>query len=373
MPRKLSSLFSSKSPSAPIGVSLTSIGGDGKDNPAFIMEPKANGSVTSDQSVPASRPLPYSNGSATQGNPGGTADHRLISVIADNNILTHRNAHNAANIGGAAGNGSALPIAPSGSPDGKVPSSQPSPEAVKTDGVEMKKSINLLHMIAILVSVTGHSSIFIAPSSILAQAGSIGGALVVWLLGGLIHLGQALCFAELGTMFPGAGGPYAYTMKAFGPLMAFLILWGYTVLIAGPFWAFLARTAAVYILRPAFPDCTSADVDTATSVLAGWIIVTFVLLNCVYMKYVTKVQTLLTSSKLIVLLIIIAAGIYYLAKGETDNFQDPFEDTAQEPGQFALAIFYATFAYGGWQVMTTMLAEVKDPSRSVGQLRMDND
>ncbi|GFO22090.1 Y+l amino acid transporter 2 [Plakobranchus ocellatus] len=81
------------------------------------------------------------------------------------------------------------------------------------------------------------------------------------------------------------------------------------------------------------------------------------------MKYVTKVQTLLTSSKLIVLLIIIAAGIYYLAKGETDNFQDPFEDTAQEPGQFALAIFYATFAYGGWQVMTTMLAEVKDPSR----------
>lgn len=41
-----------------------------------------------------------------------------------------------------------------------------------------------------------------------------------------------------------------------------------------------------------------------------------VILNCVYMKYVTKVQTLLSGSKLLVLLLIIGAGIYNLAKGK---------------------------------------------------------
>lgn len=95
--------------------------------------------------------------------------------------------------------------------------------------------------------------------------------MIVWLIGGLINLGMALCFAELGTMFPKAGGPYSYTMKSFGPLMGFLIMWGYTVLIAGPFWAFLAYTAALYIVKPVFPNCTTGQIDTAVNLLAGWI------------------------------------------------------------------------------------------------------
>ncbi|KAH9504445.1 Large neutral amino acids transporter small subunit 2 [Bulinus truncatus] len=229
--------------------------------------------------------------------------------------------------------------------------------------VEMKRSINLLHCTAIMVAVTGHSSIFVSPSSIMAETGSVGSALIVWLIGGLINVGTALCFAELGTMYPKAGGPYSYTMKSFGPLMGFLIMWGYTVLIAGPFWAFLANTAALYIVKPGFPNCLSGDVKTAVNILAGWIMITLVVLNCVYMKYVTKVQTLLSASKILVLLIIIVSGIYNLAIGRTENFEAPFENTTREPGRFAVAIFYSIFSYGGWQVMTTLLEEVKDPSR----------
>ncbi|CAL1531267.1 unnamed protein product, partial [Lymnaea stagnalis] len=168
-----------------------------------------------------------------------------------------------------------------GLPDGTgvLPSSdEPTPNGNGIPGlrkqvstVEMKKSINLLHCTAIMVAVTGHSSIFVSPSSILAQTGSIGASLLVWLIGGLINVGTALCFAELGTMYPKAGGPYSYAMKSFGPLMGFLMMWGYTVLIAGPFWAFLANTAALYIVKPAFPDCLADDVKTAVNILAGWI------------------------------------------------------------------------------------------------------
>jgi len=141
----------------------------------------------------------------------------------------------------------------------------------KDGGVQMKKSLNLFHCIAIMVAVTGHSSVFISPSNILRTTGSVGGALVVWLIGGLINMMLALCFAELGTMLPKAGGPYAYVMKTFGPLPGFLIMWGYVVLIAGPFWAFLAYTAALYIIQPVFQSCEQATPDNAVKLLAGWI------------------------------------------------------------------------------------------------------
>lgn len=139
----------------------------------------------------------------------------------------------------------------------------------KEAGVQLKKSINLLHCTAIMIAVTGHSSVFISSSAILKTTGSIGISLVVWLVGGLINLMLALCFAELGTMLPKAGGPYAYVMRVFGPMPGFLTMWGYVVLIAGPFWAFLAYTAALYIIKPVFPDCDAPS--QAVKLLAGWI------------------------------------------------------------------------------------------------------
>ncbi|XP_071086493.1 cystine/glutamate transporter-like [Haliotis cracherodii] len=244
--------------------------------------------------------------------------------------------------------------------DPKPSSSSPAPAAPT-----LKKSINLLHCTAIMVAVTGHSSVFISPGSILGSTGSIGAALIVWLVGGLINMGLALCFAELGTMFPHAGGPYAYVLKTFGPLPGFLIMYGYVVLIAGPFWAFLAYTAALYIVKPAFPDCETETVELGVKLLAGWIMITMVALNCTFMKFVTKVQTLLSSTKILALLIIISGGIAMLVQGKRDNFENVFEGTTQEPGEFAVSIFYAIFSYGGWQVMTSLTEEVKNPGRDL--------
>lgn len=34
--------------------------------------------------------------------------------------------------------------------------------------------------------------------------------------------------------------------------------------------------------------------------------------------------------------------------GETESFENIFEGTTQEPGEFAVAIFYSIFSYGGW-------------------------
>ncbi|XP_071094775.1 cystine/glutamate transporter-like [Haliotis cracherodii] len=241
----------------------------------------------------------------------------------------------------------------------RKPSEPPSPPPT------LKKSINLFHCIAILVAVTGNSSIFISPGAIIGSAGSIGAALVVWLVGGLINMGLALCYTELATMFPCAGGQYAYVLNVLGPLPGFLMLYGYVIFVVGPSWAFLAYTSALYIMKPLFPDCATENVELGIKLLAGWILVTVVVLNCTFMRFVTKVQTFLSMTKVLALLIIISGGIAMLVQGKTDNFENLFADTSKEPGELAISVFYTSFAYGGWQTIMTLAEEVKDPGRDL--------
>lgn len=140
----------------------------------------------------------------------------------------------------------------------------------RPQAIQMKRTISLVHCVAILFALTGHVSVFTTPKSILQYTGSIGLSLVVWLCGGLVNLCLALCFTELATMLPKAGGPYAYVMHVFGPLPAFLFCWACFLLIAGPFWAYSAYTAVIYITRPFYPDCEPPEI--ATKLLAAWII-----------------------------------------------------------------------------------------------------
>ncbi|XP_061188388.1 large neutral amino acids transporter small subunit 2-like [Saccostrea echinata] len=237
---------------------------------------------------------------------------------------------------------------------------------IETKEIRMKRSINLLHCVAVLVAVTGHISIFISPSVIFSTVGSIGLTVIVWVFAGLLNISVCLCFVELATVFPSAGGPYAYVTNAFGGLSGFIIMWGYTILIIGPFWAYLCYTASVYILKPFFPlGCEPPAVGV--KILGAWILTTLVVLNCIYMKYVTKVQTFLTASKVVCLILIITLGAVVLSRGhETkSNFEDIFENTSTEPGSIALGIFYSLFVYGGWQIVCGLMEEVKDPSRDI--------
>ena len=168
--------------------------------------------------------------------------------------------------------------------DSTQSSTQKTTETPKeNDEIKLKKSISLLSCSAILMAVTGHVSIFVSPSAILVASGSVGASIIIWLVGGVINMTQALCFAELGTVFPKAGGPYAYVLKTFGPLPGFLILWGYLILIAGPFWAFLGHTAALYLLKPAFPNCSPPE--TGVRLLAGWIICEFIIVLLLFVSH----------------------------------------------------------------------------------------
>ena len=105
----------------------------------------------------------------------------------------------------------------SGSPDSSETPTIKSPSLLRALGPGMA--------IAIVVGNVIGSGIFAKPGRIAAEAGRFDLIIAVWIVGGLLCLLGALCFAELATMLPHAGGLYVYLREAYGKLTAFLFGW----------------------------------------------------------------------------------------------------------------------------------------------------
>src|SRR5262252_4771371 len=104
---------------------------------------------------------------------------------------------------------------------------------------------------ALIVGFVIGSGIFRSPSRVALEAGSARMALLAWAVGGAIALCGSLSLAELGAMFPRAGGVYVFLYEAYGPAVAFLKGWVH--LVVGPAaWSAVALVFADYA-RTFFP------------------------------------------------------------------------------------------------------------------------
>lgn len=150
-----------------------------------------------------------------------------------------------------------------------TPSSETSSSA-PSETVKLKRTLGLFSGVTLILGTIVGSGIFVSPKGVLDESGSVGLALVIWTLCGVICLIGALCFAELGTVITKSGGMYAYIHEAFGDFTAFLYLWLSLWVIFPAANAVIALTCAQYLLYPLFPGCTAPD--AATRLIAAAVI-----------------------------------------------------------------------------------------------------
>lgn len=139
--------------------------------------------------------------------------------------------------------------------------------AHRREGATLTKEMGLVDGVTFVVGAIIGSGIFISPGVVLENSGSAGVSIVCWSLGMVIAIAGALCYIEVGLLFPKTGGEYIYLREAYsfnkknaaldflGSLLAFLYTWT-SCLIRPAGMAVITLTSAKYLLKPFFIDST---------------------------------------------------------------------------------------------------------------------
>jgi len=251
--------------------------------------------------------------------------------------------------------------------NGDAPSSlSASKKAVDGKGLKLEKSINLFSGITIIVGSIIGSGIFVSPTGVLVNCGSVGLSLVVWVMCGVFSLFGAYCYAELGTMITKSGGDYAYVFEAFGPFYAFLRMWVECLVIKPTLTAIQGLTFATYVVEPFFQDCEKPTMAINLLAVVSIMLLTFA--NCRSVRLAARIQDISTIAKTFALVVIIITGIVRLAQGYTLNFAQPFTksiDNEVSVGTVALATYSGLFAYIGWNYLNMVMEEFQKPERNL--------
>jgi basic amino acid/polyamine antiporter, APA family len=223
----------------------------------------------------------------------------------------------------------------------------------------LPRVLGLRQLTYIVIGTVIGSGIFVVPGVVLRQSGgSIGVALLVWLVGGILSLLGALTYAELGAMHPQAGGLYVYIRDGFGRFPAFLFGWTLFFVISSGSVATLAVAGASYLgqLIPLDPFRTKLAAVAMIAVIA--------IINVRGTRESAKVQDWTTLLKIIGILLM--SGLFLLrgrGLGSTVPVWPETLSTSVLSG-FGLAMIGTLWAYEGWQYVTYSAGEARDPQRT---------
>jgi len=214
-------------------------------------------------------------------------------------------------------------------------------------------SLSLWDAVSIIVGIVVGVSIFKVPKSIFENVSSPLEGLVAWGLGAVVAVCGALTYAELATMHRRTGGEYVYLSRAYGPGLGFLFGWAQ---LTGVFSGSIGTMAYV------FADYAIVLLNWDASAGVGLALFSVLLLTTLHIlgvKTSTTVQNVLTLSKLIGLVMLLAVG---LLAGSSESL------TTKMPaggGGFGLAMVFILYAYGGWNDAAMVSAEIHNAKRNV--------
>ncbi|HXE30946.1 MAG TPA: amino acid permease [Terriglobales bacterium] len=221
----------------------------------------------------------------------------------------------------------------------------------------LRKELNLFDAVALVVGTIIGSGIFLIPSSIATQLHALWAVLLVWGVGGLLTVCGALSLAELGAMYPAAGGICTYLRQAYGPVPAFLYAWSLLLMIH------TGSIAAVSIGFGLYAGQVFALGPVAQKAVCIGCILGLTAINYLGIRSGKWVQNLIVVAKVGglagMMLLLFATGtrpIHLLAPASGGGH-------AFTAAGFGVALVAVLFAYEGWHVISFAAAEMKQPKR----------
>ncbi|HEX7006036.1 MAG TPA: amino acid permease [Alphaproteobacteria bacterium] len=223
--------------------------------------------------------------------------------------------------------------------------------------------LSVLDTVAIVVGIVVGAGIFKMPSLVAAQAaGSAGHVILAWVVGGAVSLIGALCYAELASAFPNAGGEYHFLTRAYGRSLGFLFAWARMVIIQTGSIALLAYVFGDYAasVLPLGPEGPAIFAVLAVAALTG--------LNLAGLRHSATTQDLLVCVTITGLLAIVVVGFSLESAPAAPAAQAGGESPAGfSASGFGLAMVFVLLTYGGWNEAAYISAELRDVRRNMAR------
>ena len=226
---------------------------------------------------------------------------------------------------------------------------------------ELRRSLGLGTATSVVVANMIGTGIFTTTGLMLARLESGWLVLLCWTLGGVLAVCGALCYAELSTMMPRAGGEYVYLHEIYGPRAAFLTGWtSFFVGFSAPIAATGVACAAYLTAAGVLPETWAAEKGTALA-----IVLTLTAVHYRGVRLGVPVQNLLTGLKLLLLGGLVLVG-FLAGRGNWEHFaaSSDFWLPARW-SQLGIAMLWVMFAYSGWNASAYLAEELKTPGRNL--------
>ena len=218
---------------------------------------------------------------------------------------------------------------------------------------QLKQTLGLFDVVAIIVGIVIGSGIFKLPGMVANSSSSGTVFMLVWLAGGVMSIIGALCYAELASTYPNAGGDYYFINRAYGKGMSFLFAWARMSVIQTGSIAFLGFfigdfLTGVYTLG-----------EYSSSIYALITVIGLTVVNIFGIKQGKWAQNFFTVAIVTGLLIVVGIGI-----GGTPVPGAATQAHTPSMG-IGMAMVFVLLAFGGWNESAYVSAEIKNPEKNV--------
>lgn len=223
-----------------------------------------------------------------------------------------------------------------------------------------RRHVSEAYVVMLAVAMVVGAGIFKSPAQVAGSAGATEWLFLAWALGGLVSLVGALCYAELATAFPDAGGDYHFLRRAYGRTVAFCFAWSRFAII---------NTGSIAILGFVFGDYMNAVLPLGAggpAIYAAISVAGLTALNLRGLKGGSRGDFVLTGAEVAGVLMMAAAALWIVAQGLSPLSANP-PATPTPPASFGYALVFVLFAYGGWSEIATLSAEVEDARRGMAR------
>ncbi len=221
-------------------------------------------------------------------------------------------------------------------------------------------SLRIRDVMGLVAGLVIGAGIFKAPAVVAANSASEATLIGAWVLGGVVSVIGALCYAELASAYPHTGGEYHFLRRAYGRHIAFLFAWSRLVVLQTGSIALLAFVLGDYVVR------LVPIVGVSSAHYAAIAVIALTLLNVAGLRPMTRAQNLLVLLTVAGLLVVIVAGLAAPPAIATVQPAADADSTANAPtAAFGLAMVFVLLTYGGWNEAAYVSADLRNVRRDM--------